>query len=335
MSSVDWVVVAMAALGLTGCVPVVMRSQSASSREEKLSRASVVLVGVVERHKLEPGYLFRGIGPGGDRSENWRVVRRRVRVETVLRGVEKRARIDVYEVYWIGGASGDWNATYDGERAIFPLRQEQGRYRLTQDWTRSIFPVTTGPHARMPLDESRPLGERIALMNWWIERSDREVRIGHPYFHYLDPGGALSQWRRVKLLRGLVRHPSAGVRVPACRELLLLGMGQDECWEVLTAEDRARLRDGGWVCCSTEAVADGRKENRGRGAEWWWGYYRSRESRRLLTAFNDRGMRRTFCRLWNAEYPEDRDNGCPAEGPPPATIVTVEGDVPLVGSWPR
>ena len=34
-------------------------------------------------------------------------------------------------------------------------------------------------------------------------------------------------------------------------------------------------------------------------------------------------------------YPADRDNGCPADQPPPATIVTEKGDVPLAGSWPR
>lgn len=60
-------------------------------------------------------------------------------------------------------------------------------------------------------------------MNWWIERADDAARVSD--LHYTDPGGVLSQWRQVKLLRGLLRHPSTMVRVPACRELLLLGAG--------------------------------------------------------------------------------------------------------------
>ena len=135
-------------------------------------------------------------------------MRRRVRVETVLYGSEKRGVIDVYEVLWTGGTSGDWNSTRDGERAVFPLRLEQGSYRLVGDWWRSIFTVTSGPHTRLPL------WERIALMNWWFQRGDTNMRITYPYFRLNDPGGVLSLWRTVKLEHGLVRHPSAGVRVP-------------------------------------------------------------------------------------------------------------------------
>ena len=46
-------------------------------------------------------------------------------------------------------------------------------------------------------------------------------------------------------------------------------------------------------------------------------------------------VRPKFCQLYQAEYPGDRENGCPANRPPPATRVTAEGDVPLVGEWPQ
>jgi hypothetical protein len=187
-------------------------------------------------------------------------------LETVLRGVEERERIDVYEVFWTGGTSGDWNSTHDGERAIFPLRLEQGYYRIVWDWWRSIFTVTSGPHPRLPLDESRPFWERVALMNWWIQRSDMDMRITYPYFRLNDPGNTLSLWRIVKLERGFARHPAAGVRVPACRELLeLAGWGQDECWEMLSEDDKLHLHDSGF-CCSAAEVAAWRARNQERGA---------------------------------------------------------------------
>ena len=153
------------------------------------------------------------------------MLRREVRVEMVLRGTQSRKVVDVYEIFWTGGTSGGWNSTDDGERALFLVRIENGRYRVVRDWRRSIFPVTSGPHERLPLDDSHSLWERIALMNWWMSRYDAGARISFPYFHYNDPSGALSEWRVIKLERGLVRHASAAVRVPACRDLLLHGWG--------------------------------------------------------------------------------------------------------------
>jgi hypothetical protein len=126
-----------------------------------LSRASLVIVGVIEDQKLESWPFFRVSVPSDKRSKYWKVLRRRVRVEAVLHGSEERRLIDVYEVFWMGGTSGDCNSTHDGERAIFPLRLEQGCYRAMGDWWRSIFTVTSGPHARLPLDDSRPFWERV------------------------------------------------------------------------------------------------------------------------------------------------------------------------------
>jgi uncharacterized protein YceK len=320
-------------LCLSGCGHVFVLSQT-QSRDEMLSRASLVMVGVIESHHWESWPFFRVSLPSDAREgKYWRVLRRRVRVETVLRGSESRKSIDVYEIFWTGGATGDWNATQDGERDVFLLRVEGGYYHVVQDWSRSIFTVTSGPHDRLPLDDSYPLWERIALMNWWIQRSDTAVRISN--FLYNDPAGVLSLWRTVKLERGLLRHPSAGVRVPACRELLLLaGWGQDECWEMLTSEERNHLHDGGYFCCSESEVIQWRTDNQQQGASRLWQTYTDRESRRLLTAMNNRQMRTEFCRLYDMEYPGDKDSGCPADLPPPATIVTEQGDIPLNGRWP-
>jgi hypothetical protein len=303
-----------------------------------LARASHVFVGVIEKQQFDSWPFFRLKVQGDDQrgAKYWKVLRREVRIEMVLRGSETHRVVDVYEISWTGGTSGDWNSTQDGERALFLLRVEGGKYHLVRDWWRSVFPITSGPHARLPLDDSRPLWERVALMNWWIQRSDEATRITYPYFSYNDPGGALSLWRIVKLERGLVRHPSASVRVPACRELLELGgWGQDECWEMLSEQDRAHLSDGGHFCCSASEIATRRKGTPELGASWLWARCLDRDEKRLLTAINNQQLRAEFCRLYAREYPGDQDTGCPADRPPPATIVTEHGDVPLVGAWPR
>ncbi len=108
-------------------------------------------------------------------------------------------------------------------------------------------------------------------MNWWILRNDPAARITFPYFDHNDPGGTLDLWRRIKLERGLVRHPSPDVRVPACRELLELGnWGQDECWEALSESDRAHLHDSGYTCCSARDVAKSRLNMEKTDASWLW-----------------------------------------------------------------
>ena len=70
---------------------------------------------------------------------------------------------------------------------------------MVRDWWRSIFPITSGPHYRLPLDDSHPLWDRIALMNWWMERNEATARITYPYFSLQRSRGALSLWRVVKL----------------------------------------------------------------------------------------------------------------------------------------
>jgi len=302
-----------------------------------LKRASLVFVGVIQGQHFDSWPLFRLNIPGQepDSAKYWKVLRREVRVETILRGSESRPVVQIYEIFWMGATSGDWNLTHDGERDLFLVRLENGRYHVVRDWWRSIFPVTSGPHSRLPLDESHPLWERIALMNWWVPGNDPTARITYPYFGRNDPGGMLSAWRTVKLERGLVQHPSRGIRVPACRELLFLrGWGQDECWEKLSDGDRAHLSDGGSYCCiSANDIAATRRGTENRGTLWWW-KHSDVDNRRLLTAINNPRMRSEFCYFWSKEYPNDHDNGCPADQSPPATIVTERGDVPLIGRWP-
>ena len=45
---------------------------------------------------------------------------------------------------------------------------------------------------------------------------------------------------------------------------------------------------------------------------------------RLLTTVNRPTLRREFCRLFAQRFPNDHDNGCPADQPSPA----------LIGPWP-
>jgi hypothetical protein len=297
--------------------------------DEMLRRSTLVFIGVIEEQKFAPEILFHWVPLPGERAANadsWRVLRRRVRIETVLRGVESRKTIDVYEIFGIGPASGDWNSTEEGERDLFLVRLENGRYRLVRDWWRSIFPIATGPHERLPLDDSHSLWERIALLNFWPQNSAWRSRFPP----HADPGNALGLWRTIKLERGLTRHPSQEVRAMACGSLMVVvGWGQDECWNELSASDRAAMEELGFHPIARRVPWTA------KSTEFWWSSYRSREHRQMLTAINDSRLRPEFCRLWAREYPDDHDNGCPADRPPPATIVTENGDVPLIGAWPR
>ena len=330
-------IVAAAFLLLSGCGPGLVFNSSEMSAKEMMARASHIFVGVIQKQQLESWPFLRFSFPGMDSAtaKCWKVLRREVRVEMVLRGAESRKVIDVYEFFGTCGASGDWNSTHDGERALFLVRVENGRYHVVRDWWRSVFPVTSGPHSRLPLDDSRPLWERIALMNWWIERSDSATHTAYPHFRYNDPGDTLGLWRKVKIERGLVRHPSRDVRLEACGELIALsGWGQDECWENLSEQDRTYQWDTSH-CCSASEV-DGWRQNLLKfNAPWWWARFGTRDERRLLTTVSNRKRRAELCQLYEQEYPGDRDTGCAANQPPPATIVSERGDLPLLGPWPQ
>jgi hypothetical protein len=293
------------------------------SPEEMLDRATLVFVGVIQSHDWETSPFFSLYLPGEelDRSNLWKPLRRRVQVETVLRGHQTKKLIDVYEVFWTSVATGDWNSTRDNERYLFLVRVENGHYHVVRDWSGSIFRIS-GPHTRLPLTESTPFWERLALMNFWVE-GDAVPVYHRPWWPALD------HWRLLKIERGLVKQPNPTIRVPACRELLRSGWGQTECWDALSEQDRSHLSDGGharWTPLAGMARP-------GRMKQFGWPTM-DREQRRILTATSERTVRVEFCRNWAREYPDDHDNGCPADRPPPATIVTEKGDVPLIGPWP-
>jgi len=304
---------------LTGCGPgLVFNNSQEMTQDQMLARADHVFIGVIEKQELEH-WLFLRVP--GDNSGYWKVLRRRVRVETVLRGVEPRKAIDIYEIHWTAAAMGNWNLTQNGERDLFMVRVENGRYHVVRDWWRCIFPIYSGRHDRLPLDESYPFWERVGLLSWWIGEGRS---TGRPFRR--DPGGALSLWRTAKIARGLVHHPERETRILGC-ETLLMYPWQDECLEQLSSEDRAIGRLGPAALAEKEDDAI---------TQWKWAAQTNDiDMMRLLTAANLPTLRREFCRLFTQRFPNDHDNGCAADQPPPATIVTQEGDVPLLGTWPQ
>jgi hypothetical protein len=232
----------LAVLLLTGCSHGFHARVEKTPDEQLPARAELILIGVIQGQHLDSFLYFRPDKiPDGDPPESWRPLRRRIRVDAVLKGSYTKSQIDVYEISWLGGGSLSWSAfnlTRDGERCVFLLRQEGGRWRVVQDFYRSIFPVSSESPTRLPMDASRSFWERFALMNFWIDRSTTEVRQGPGKF--FDFTGALGPWRTKKLLRGLLRHPAPKVRVAACEELARYS---DECWQMLAdpAASDARL----------------------------------------------------------------------------------------------
>jgi hypothetical protein len=178
----------------------------------------------------------------------------------------------------------------------------------------------------LPLAEQYPFWERIGLLGWWLGEGHS---MGSSFRR--DPGGALSLWRTVKLARGYLRHPEREVRVLGCQYLLTTGLWQDECWSQLSPEDQAIWSDGGLI--PAEKLMRGGEQHAMQ--EWEWAAARKdTDMMRLFTTVNRPQLRAEFCRLFEQRFPNDHDNGCPADRPPPATIVTEAGDVPLLGPWP-
>jgi len=169
------------ALVLESCARLTPNT-SQMTPEQMLQRSTHVFIGVIEKHEFPNRLLFR---VAGEDAARWRVVDMRIHVETVLRGIESRSTIDVYEAFPTGGVSGDWNLTQDHRRYLFPVRLENGRYHIVRDFWRSIYPVYSGRHRRLPLDDSRPLWERFALLQWWVQ-PDRSRAFGDD--RYTDPG---------------------------------------------------------------------------------------------------------------------------------------------------
>jgi hypothetical protein len=328
-------ILAGAALILVSCASLERNGGNIRMPEELLQHSTHVFIGVIEKHEHPNRLLIR---VSGKDAGHWMVVKMRVRVENVLRGTESRPVVDIYEVFWAFGLTGDWNLTQDNGRYLFPVRWENGRYHLTRDFWRSIYPVYSGRHSRLPLDDSRPLWERFTLLQWWIQ-PDRSRAFGQTM--YTDPGYAFGRWREAKVLRGLLRHPDKEVRLAACEDLLHMGMAQDECWDALAPKDQQSLNRF-W---NVVPAQDSWEQNRSfeRRARQIWESRVAREGRssndvddlRLFTTINNSQMRREFCLLFQQRFPHDSSNGCPADRLPPATIVTQDGDIPLVGEWPK
>lgn len=304
------------------CGPRLTRNDDPNlSPHDMLRRSTLVFSGVIENHTLLPAVTLP--------SSYWRTLRRRVRVEQVFIGHESRPQIDVYEIFWTGGASGDWNSTQDGERALFLVSMENGHFRVVRDWYRSIFPIASGPHDRLPMDSHSSFWERYALMNYWYPSESRETYLQSTGRN--DPAGALSTWRTVRLLRGLLRHPSPRLRIEACRQLLS-HPGLDECYEELPQPLRSQLTQHGNLCCTPEHIAASRRRFAQQTPQYRWAIYNTREERRLLTTVRDRKLRLEFCRLWQSAYPNDEETGCTPSNPHPAAVVTEKGDVPIASS---
>jgi hypothetical protein len=322
------------ALALASCARL-PRNTSTMTAEQLLQLSTHVFIGVIEKHEFPNRFLFR---VSGEDAANWRVVGMKVKVEMILRGVEPRTTIDIYEAFPTGGLSGDWNLTQGNRRYLFPVRLEDGRYHLTRDFWRSIFPVYSGWHDRLPLDDSRPLWERFALLQWWVQ-PDRTRAFGDD--RYTDPGRVFGRWREAKVLRGLLRHPDKEVRLSACEDLLHIGMAQDECWDSLDPSDRKSLNKF-W---NVVAAEDSWKQNRAfeKYASPQWDQtvgtaaltFDAINELRLFTTINNLTLRREFCAKFQKRFPQDSENGCPPDRRPPATIVTQDGDIPLVGEWPN
>jgi hypothetical protein len=175
------------------------------------------------------------------------------------------------------------------------------------------------------------LWERFALLTWWLQPGPAAR-----YPRRADPVNALGAWRNNKIERGLLRHPNRNVRVAACETLVHGGGAQDECWDALSDEDRTSIDHK-----RMQRLEEILRRNR-RYAEEIAPRYLAQlashpnpprnevvEEMRLLTTINNYDVRWKACELFLERFPKDREHGCPASQPPPATIVTADGDVPL------
>lgn len=173
---------------------------------------------------------------------------------------------------------------------------------------------------------------------WWVQPDWSGALRG---VWHNDPGRALGEWRTAKILRGLLHHPGRDLRLLACEELLFYRSAQDECWDGLDPKDRKLLNTYHNAIRPEDAWAENRRWE-ARAPEKWAEVLSlknlSRDNMaelRLFTTINNRGLRRRFCREFQQRFPAESDHGCPPDREPPATVVTQDGDVPLVGGWPK
>jgi hypothetical protein len=326
---------------MTSCGPgLEFNTSQEMTPDEMLGRSSHVFIGVIERQQFDSWPFFRV--PDDERGY-WKVLRRRVYIEGVFKGDEPLKHVNVFEISWTGGTTGDWNFTEEGNRYLFLVRVENGRYHVVRDWWRSIFEIHSGRQERLPLTDAHPFWERVALMMWRV-KPDHSNSFGNVM--HTDPGSALSTWRLFKILRGLLHYPDRRIRLSACETLLHWGSAQDECWDSIDEGDRRHLNRFHNVIPPEDAWSRNRRFEQRPAKYWAEALSRMRRSRgelaeaekdqlRLMTTIRDEQPRRRFCGLYQQTFPTDTDHGCPADQSRPATIVTDRGDVPLNVEWPR
>lgn len=299
--------------------------------EEMADRATLAFVGVIRSQK----FINWPWSPGG---EGWGMLLRRVTIEAIARGQESRKEIDIYEYYGMLGASGNWNATFNGYRYFFLVRKEGDRYHVVRDWWRSIFEVRSGYHDRFPLSSGAPVWERFALLSHWPGRG-WEGRIVSPMSH--DGALGIGLWRRARILRGFLRHPDTRLRDSACEALLMEHQLADGCfWQLPAARGEATGR-----IYSGSQLRERWEENKRLEAEglasamrllWETDIEESYDQLRILTTISNFAVRRRICDLLRGRIPRETDHGCPPNRPVPASYVTADGEVLLrPGEIPR
>lgn len=129
------------------------------TRDQMQARADHIFIGVIEKEELE-SWLFLNVP--GSKTGDWTILKRQVRIETVLRGQESRQSVFLYEYFPTRKPNGIRNSTREGERDLFLVRVENGRYHLIRDFWQSIYPIYSGKHDRLPLDDRHPCGSVLA-----------------------------------------------------------------------------------------------------------------------------------------------------------------------------
>jgi hypothetical protein len=91
--------VVVAALLLTGCGPGLVFNNSEMTPDQMQARADHVFIGVIEKQEVE-SWLFLNVP--GSKTGDWTILKRQVRIETVLRGRESHPSVFLYEYFPTG-----------------------------------------------------------------------------------------------------------------------------------------------------------------------------------------------------------------------------------------
>jgi len=150
--------------------------------------------------------------------ECFALIRVRVSVENVLRGVPPSGTLDYYSFSPWCGFVGPVEVPHSGERNVFFLRKDSGRWRTIEDYWRSQVRVFSGRHPSS-LIENEPIGEAIAriLLTPGDGYSSEGLAVG-----VMQGTGIASMLVGdgvQPLLEPLLAHSDFSVRVASCAEL--------------------------------------------------------------------------------------------------------------------